>query len=42
VLGEGGLPDPLLIRPLVFDPGLRDYYELGAYQGKAFSVGRKR
>jgi flavin reductase (DIM6/NTAB) family NADH-FMN oxidoreductase RutF len=41
VLGDHGIPDPLLIRPLVFDPGARDYYELGAYRGKAFSVGRK-
>jgi flavin reductase (DIM6/NTAB) family NADH-FMN oxidoreductase RutF len=41
VLGDRGLPDPLLIRPLVFDPGVRDYYELGAYRGKAFYVGRK-
>jgi flavin reductase (DIM6/NTAB) family NADH-FMN oxidoreductase RutF len=41
VLGDRGLPDPLLIRPLVFDPGVRDYYELGAYRGKAFSVGRR-
>jgi flavin reductase (DIM6/NTAB) family NADH-FMN oxidoreductase RutF len=41
VLGERGLPDPLLIRPLIFDPGVRDYYELGAFRGKAFSVGRR-
>ncbi len=40
MLGDRGMPDPLLIRPLIFDPGVRDYYEIGAFHGKAFSIGR--
>jgi flavin reductase (DIM6/NTAB) family NADH-FMN oxidoreductase RutF len=42
LLGERGMPDPLQIRPLLFDPGEREYYELGGRRGKAFMIGRNR
>jgi flavin reductase (DIM6/NTAB) family NADH-FMN oxidoreductase RutF len=42
ILGEQGFPDLSRLRPLVFDPGLHGYYEVGEYRGRAFSAGRKR
>jgi flavin reductase (DIM6/NTAB) family NADH-FMN oxidoreductase RutF len=41
ILGEDGLPEIQKIKPLVFDTAHRDYYGIGPYLGKAFSVGRK-
>jgi flavin reductase (DIM6/NTAB) family NADH-FMN oxidoreductase RutF len=40
VIGELGFPDLARFRPLVFDPGMRTYHEIGKFLGKAFSVGR--
>jgi flavin reductase (DIM6/NTAB) family NADH-FMN oxidoreductase RutF len=42
VLGERGHPDPAKVKPVIFSPGIRFYYGLGAYLGKAFSIGRDR
>lgn len=40
VLGEGGLPDIEKVRPIIYAPVVRCYYRLGAYLGKAFSIGK--
>lgn len=41
LLSEDGLPDPELMRPLVFAPVVRKYYGLGTFLGDAFSVGKR-
>lgn len=41
MLGEKGLPDPELIRPLIFAPVFRKYYGIGNYLGDGFSLGRR-
>jgi flavin reductase (DIM6/NTAB) family NADH-FMN oxidoreductase RutF len=41
ILGDDGLPEILKIKPLVFDTAHRNYYGIGPYLGKAFSVGKK-
>jgi flavin reductase (DIM6/NTAB) family NADH-FMN oxidoreductase RutF len=40
VLEPNGLPDMLKVRPFVFGPERRAYYRVGAYLGKAFSMGK--
>jgi flavin reductase (DIM6/NTAB) family NADH-FMN oxidoreductase RutF len=40
VLGESGLPDIEKVKPIIYAPEVRVYYGLGAYLGKAFSIGR--
>jgi len=40
VLGEDGIPDIEKVRPIMFDPGIRRYYGVGRFLGKAFSIGR--
>jgi flavin reductase (DIM6/NTAB) family NADH-FMN oxidoreductase RutF len=41
VLGEKDAPDLLKLKPIVFGPETRAYHGVGAYLGKAFSIGRK-
>ncbi len=41
MLGERGLPDPELMRPLIFAPVFRKYYGIGNYLGEGFSSGRR-
>lgn len=41
VLDERGTPLMLAVRPLLFAPGESAYYGVGAFVGKAFSVGKK-
>jgi flavin reductase (DIM6/NTAB) family NADH-FMN oxidoreductase RutF len=41
VLGEKGYPDLMKLKPIVFGPESRAYHAVGAYLGKAFSIGRK-
>ncbi|MCF8062667.1 MAG: flavin reductase family protein [Deltaproteobacteria bacterium] len=41
VLGEDGVPDMGKVKPLVFAPESRGYYGLGAFLGRAFSVGKR-
>ena len=41
VLGEKGAPDLMKLKPIVFGPEIRAYHGLGAYLGKAFSIGKK-
>ena len=41
VLGEDGLVDVDLLRPLVYDPSRLEYRVVGAKVGKAFSDGKK-
>jgi flavin reductase (DIM6/NTAB) family NADH-FMN oxidoreductase RutF len=40
VLGDGGLPDIQKIGPMVFAPQSQAYYGIGAFLGKAFSIGK--
>ncbi len=40
VLDEKGKIDPEKVRPLVFAPGFKQYYSLGAPLGRAFSIGK--
>jgi flavin reductase (DIM6/NTAB) family NADH-FMN oxidoreductase RutF len=40
VLGKGGLVDIKTMNPLVFTPDTQSYYGVGAFVGKAFSVGK--
>jgi flavin reductase (DIM6/NTAB) family NADH-FMN oxidoreductase RutF len=39
-LAEGGLPDIRSIRPIVFAPQSQEYYGIGDFLGKAFSIGK--
>lgn len=41
VLGNTGLADIKKVKPLVFSPDTQAYYGIGAFIGKAFSVGEK-
>ena len=41
VLGEKGAPDLMKLKPIVFGPEIRAYHGVGAYLGKAFSIGKK-
>ena len=39
--GEEGLPDIAHTRPILFAPGVRRYYGIGEFLGRAFSIGKK-
>ena len=41
-LDEGGNPDMGKVRPVAFGPEVRSYYGIGAYLGRAFSIGKQR
>jgi flavin reductase (DIM6/NTAB) family NADH-FMN oxidoreductase RutF len=41
VLDEAGMPDMLKVLPLIFSPGNRVYYGVGARLGQAFEVGKE-
>ncbi|GFM32024.1 flavin reductase family protein [Desulfovibrio subterraneus] len=41
VLREDGLPDILKVDPVIFTPVSREYYAVGDFLGKAFSIGKK-
>jgi len=41
VLDEKGNPDIEKIRPVIYNPGSRDYYGIGCNLGKAFSIGKE-
>lgn len=41
ILNAEGLPDGELIRPIVYDPGTRNYFGLGKILGKGFVVGKE-
>jgi flavin reductase (DIM6/NTAB) family NADH-FMN oxidoreductase RutF len=41
VLGDDGLPEVEKVRPVMFTPEGRNYFGLGKYLGKAFSIGRE-
>lgn len=42
VLDEKGRPDAEKVRPVMFSPGTRAYHGLGAFLGKAFSIGKEK
>ena len=41
LINENGLPSIEKIKPIIFGPGIRDYYGIGKYLGKAFSIGKE-
>ena len=41
VLDEAGVPDILKVLPVIFSPGNRTYYGIGASLGHAFAVGKE-
>lgn len=41
ILNAEGLPDGKLVRPVVYDPGTRNYFGLGEILGKGFAVGKE-
>ena len=41
ILGENGLPDIRKVQPFVYDEIDRNYYALGEFIAKAFSIGKK-
>jgi flavin reductase (DIM6/NTAB) family NADH-FMN oxidoreductase RutF len=41
VLAENGLPDIRRVKPALFVPESREYFGIGAYLGKAFSLGKR-
>ena len=41
VLGEDGLPAIDKVKPIIFTPERREYYGIGRFLGKAFTMGRK-
>ncbi|GFM36732.1 flavin reductase family protein [Desulfovibrio psychrotolerans] len=41
VLREDGLPDLLKVDPVIFTPVSREYYAVGDFLGKAFSMGKR-
>ncbi len=40
VMGKGGLPDMLKVRPILFAPSARKYYGVGKHLGKGYSAGK--
>jgi flavin reductase (DIM6/NTAB) family NADH-FMN oxidoreductase RutF len=41
LIGEEGFADIAQTRPIIFAPGVRSYYGIGEFLGKAFFIGRK-
>ncbi len=41
LLDEGGVPDIEKLKPVIFTPVSRNYYGIGRFVGKAFSIGKK-
>ena len=41
LLDDAGMPDMLKVLPLIFSPGNRGYYGVGARLGHAFEVGKE-
>ncbi len=41
VLGEGDVPDIEKLKPVIFTPVSRNYYGIGRFVGKAFSIGKR-
>ena len=41
VLDGAGMPDILKVLPIIFSPGNREYYGVGASLGHAFAVGKE-
>ena len=41
ILAENGLPDITKVQPFIYDSAGADYYALGDFLGKAYTVGRK-
>ena len=41
ILGEKGLPEIELVKPILFAPENLDYYGVGQHLGKAFSIGKQ-
>jgi hypothetical protein len=41
VLDGDGVPDILKVLPIIFSPGNREYYRVGASLGYAFAAGQE-
>lgn len=41
VMADNGFPDITKVKPLIFAPGSRSYYGVGAFIGNAFSIGKE-
>jgi len=41
IIGEKGVLDVKMIKPILYDPSNGDYYGLGRHIGKAYSIGRE-
>ena len=41
IIGEKGVLDVKMIKPILYDPSNGDYYGLGRHVGKAYSIGRE-
>ena len=42
VLADNGLPDITKVRPFIYNSAGQDYYALGDFLGKAYTVGRRK
>jgi len=42
ILAENGLPDITKVQPFIYNSAGQDYYALGDFLGKAYTVGRKK
>ena len=42
ILAENGLPDIAKVQPFIYNSAGSDYYALGEFLGKAYSVGRRK
>ena len=42
ILAENGLPDITKVQPFVYNSAGQDYYALGEFLGKAYTVGRRK
>jgi len=42
ILAENGLPDIAKVQPFIYNSAGQDYYALGDFLGKAYTVGRKQ
>src|SRR5210317_219513 len=42
ILAENGLPDITKVQPFIYNSASQDYYALGDFLGKAYTVGRRK
>jgi flavin reductase (DIM6/NTAB) family NADH-FMN oxidoreductase RutF len=42
ILAENGLPDITKVQPFIYNSAGSDYYALGDFLGKAYTIGRRK